>query len=158
MLIEHATYKFNSFARDKGWFFDMEEALDILGRMHRRMQEIEQIIEPQMGTRVTYIDKEPKTPKFKKNGQYNATTVRLLSEYFGKEISPDDVHLAPPGFEFQRTTMEQAKLGSQEVVKEWLLSIGWKPDEYNRKKIGFEWVTTGPKLTTSSLKEAWRHW
>ena len=153
MQIEHETSKFNAYVRDKGWYFDMDEAKSILGTMHQRMAEIENVIEPEMGTRVTYIDKAPKTPKFKKDGTYSAPTCRLLSEFFGKDVSPTDTHLAPPGFEFQRTTKEQAKLGSQEVVKEWLLSIGWKPDEYNRKKIGFEWVTMGPKLTTTSLEK-----
>ena len=153
MQIEHDTYKFNSFVRDKGWYFNMPDACELLGIMHRRMKEIEDKIEPEMGTRVVYVDKTPKTPKFKKNGDYTATTCKLLTEFFGHTVLPEDTHLAPAGFEFQRTVKEQAKLGSQEVVKDWLLSIGWKPDEYNRKKIGYEWVTTGPKLTTSSLEK-----
>ena len=153
LQIEHDAAKFNSYVRDRGWYFDMKEAKEIHGKMHQRMVEIENEIEPKMGTRVVYVDKAPKTPKFKKNGQYTATTCKLLTEYFGKEVHPTDTHLAPSGFEFQRTTKEQAKLGSQEVVKEWLLTIGWKPDEFNRKKVGFQWVTTGPKLTTSSLEK-----
>ena len=153
MQVEHDTSKFNAFVRDKGWYFDMTEATTLLGVMHRRMKEIEDKIEPEMGTRVVYIDKSPKTPKFKKNGDYTATTCKLLTEFFGHTVLSGDTHLAPAGFEFQRTAKEQAKLGSQEIVKDWLLSIGWKPDEYNRKKIGYEWVTTGPKLTTSSLEK-----
>jgi hypothetical protein len=153
MQAEHETAKFNAFCKNKGWYFDMKEAKELLGTMQQRMAEISNIIEPQMGTKVVFIDKEPKTPKYKKNGTYTATTAKLLSEYFETKVSIEDTHLAGPSFKFQRTTKEQSKLGSQEAVKEWLTTIGWKPDEYNRKKIGREWVTTGPKLTTSSLSK-----
>ena len=153
MQAEHETAKFNAFCKNKGWYFDMKEAKELLGTMQQRMAEISNIIEPQMGTKVVFIDKEPKTPKYKKNGTYTATTAKLLSEYFETKVSIEDTHLAGPSFKFQRTTKEQAKLGSQEAVKDWLGTIGWKPDEYNRKKIGREWVTTGPKLTTSSLSK-----
>jgi hypothetical protein len=153
MQAEHETAKFNAFCKNKGWYFDMKEAKELLGTMQQRMAEISNTIEPQMGTKVVFIDKEPKTPKYKKNGTYTATTAKLLSEYFETKVSIEDTHLAGPSFKFQRTTKEQSKLGSQEAVKEWLTTIGWKPDEYNRKKIGREWVTTGPKLTTSSLSK-----
>ena len=49
--------------------------------------------------------------------------------------------------------MEPITLGSVDLVKDWLLTKGWVPDEYQKKKIGFEWVTMGPKLTTTSLKK-----
>ena len=153
MKAEHETAKFNAYCKNKGWYFDMEEAKELLGTMQQRMAEISNIIEPQMGTKVVFIDKEPKTPKYKKNGTYTATTAKLLSEYFETKVSIEDTHLAGPAFKFQRTTKEQAKLGSQEAVKDWLTTIGWKPDEYNRKKVGREWITTGPKLTTSSLSK-----
>ena len=153
MQAEHETAKFNAFCKTKGWYFNMEEAKELLGTMQQRMAEISNTIEPQMGTKVVFIDKEPKSPKYKKNGTYTATTAKLLSEYFETQVSVEDTHLAGPEFCFQRTTKEQAKLGSQEAVKDWLGTIGWKPDEYNRKKVGREWVTTGPKLTTSSLSK-----
>jgi len=151
MQAEHETARFNAFCKTKGWYFDMEEAKELLGTMQQRMAEISNTIEPKMGTKVVFIDKEPKTPKYKKNGTYTATTAKLLSEYFETKVGIEDTHLAGPAFTFQRTTKEQAKLGSQEAVKDWLGTIGWKPDEYNRKKVGREWITTGPKLTTSSL-------
>jgi len=153
MQAEHETARFNAFCKTKGWYFNMEEAKELLGTMQQRMAEISNTIEPKMGTKVVFIDKEPKTPKYKKNGTYTATTAKLLSEYFETEVNVEDTHLAGPKFCFQRTTKEQAKLGSQEAVKDWLGTIGWKPDEYNRKKVGREWITTGPKLTTSSLSK-----
>ena len=149
--IEHDTAKFNAKMRMSGWNFDLERARETQRRMLERMNEIEGIVEPQMGLRTVYIDKEPKTPKYKKNGEYNNHTCRWLTEYLGRDVQPGDTHLMAPGTEFQRTQEVQIEMGQIDLVKEWLLSIGWKPDEYQKKKIGFEWVTMGPKLTTTSL-------
>ena len=117
------------------------------------MAEIEAVIHPQLGNRKVYIDKTPKTPKYKKNGSYTAVTVRLISEFLGRTIKETDTHEMAPGTEFRRYRIEPVTLGSMDLVKEWLLTIGWKPDEYQKKKVGFEWVTMGPKLTTTSLEK-----
>ena len=153
LKIEHDTAVFNAQVREVGWKFDENGARETLERMLEHMKAIEMIIEPKLGLKTVYIDKTPKTPKFKKNGDYNSHTVRYLSELLGKEVEPEDTHLWPAGKEFQRTKQEQIELGSTDLVKEWLLENGWKPDEYQRKKIGFEWVTMGPKLTETSLKK-----
>ena len=121
--------------------------------MRNRMQEIEKVIEPQLGQRKVYIDKVPKTPKYTKNGNFTATTARLISEYLGREVKNTDTHLFQENREFQRSYTEDIRLGSMDAVKDWLLSIGWKPDEYQKKKVGWEWITTSPKLTSTSLKK-----
>ena len=151
LLVEHDTAKFNARVKTRGWNFDTLKAKDNLKRMETRMSEIEKEIHPKLGTHKVYIDKEPKLPKFKKNGDYTAVTARLLSELYNKEVKTTDTHVHEVGVTFQRYTVEQISLGSMELVKEWLLTIGWKPDEYNRKKIGREWVTVGPKITDTSL-------
>jgi len=151
LRIEHDAALFNQRVKERGWKFDSEKAASNLERMQNRMGEIERTIEPKLGTRKVYIDKEPKTPKFVKNGDYNSHTVRWLSEYYGKEVKPSDTHVHAAGVPFQRYKTEKVTLGSMELVKEWLLTIGWKPDEYQKKKVGFEWVTMGPKLTSTSL-------
>lgn len=153
LLIEHDTAKFNAFVKERGWNFDVKKAKDNLKDMQKRMKKIEDIIHPQLGEHKVFIDKAPKTPKFKKNGNYNATTVRILSEYFGRTIREDETDLMPAGTEFQRFKMEQIKLGSVDLVKEWLLTQGWKPDEYNRKMIDGRWINVSPKITETSLKK-----
>ena len=153
LLIEHNTAKFNAAVKNRGWNFDKTKAKKNLKEMSSRMKEIESVIHPQLGTHKVFIDKIPKTPKYKKNGNYNATTVRILSEFLGRDIKETDTHEMQPGTEFQRYRVEQINLGSMELVKEWLLSIGWKPDEYTRKKIGNQWVNQGPKITETSLEK-----
>ena len=153
LLIEHDTAKFNARVKTRGWNFDKTKAKKNLKLMETRMSEIEKTIHPQLGTHKVFIDKIKKFPKYKKNGDYTTVSARLLSDYYGKEIKQTDIHVHPAGEPFQRFTVEQITLGSMELVKEWLLTIGWKPDEYNRKKVGREWVTVGPKITDTSLSK-----
>ncbi len=153
MKIELDTATFNSRCKTKGWNFDVDKAKQSVQRMTIRMNEIEYEIEPQLGTRKIFIDKEPKTPKFKKNGEYTTTTIRMLREYFDKEVMAWDTHMMPPGHTFQRFRVEDITLGSMDLVKDWLITKGWVPDEYQKKKVGFQWVTTGPKLTSTSLRK-----
>ena len=66
LRIEHDTAVFNAQVRTVGWKFDLERAGETQGRMLERMNEIEGTIEPQLGDRQIWIDKEERTPKFKK--------------------------------------------------------------------------------------------
>ena len=150
---EHDTAKFSTTANTQGWNFDLEGAKELQLELEERMKEIEDIVEPKLGTYTVWIDKEPKTPKYKKNGDYNTHTCRWLSDYFGHPVEPGDTHLMTPGTEFQRSKQEQIKLGQVALVKEWLLSEGWKPDEYTRKNIYGKWVDISPKYTLSSLEK-----
>ena len=155
MRVEHEIAKIQVGITEQGWNFDVEKANETYARMASRMQEIEDTILPHLGTHKVYLDKEPKTPKYKKDGTYTAVTARILTEYFGRPILAEDALLptppAEPGQEFKRFKIEQITLGQTDLVKEWLLSIGWKPDEYNRKLINGRWQSTGPKFTTTSL-------
>ena len=153
LRIEHDTAVFNAQVRTVGWKFDLERAGETQRRMLQRMNEIEGTIEPQLGDRKIWIDKEDRTPKYKKNGEYTSATAKQLSEYYNKDITVSDTDAHPAGTPFRRYRMEPITLGSVDLVKDWLLTKGWVPDEYQKKKIGFEWVTMGPKLTTTSLKK-----
>ena len=152
LRIEHDAAIFNAEAREDGWRFDEAKAEANLSRMQARMAEIEAVIHPKLGDREIFIDKEDKTPKFKKDGTYTAASHRIISEYLGRTLEPGDTPL-PAGFTFRRSRMEPITLGSMDLVKDWLLDNGWIPDEYQKRKVGFEWVTTGPKLTSTSLKK-----
>ena len=154
LQVEHAIAKANVMMRIDGWNYDQQLAKQTEAMFIERMHQIEKIIEPKLGEHVVQIDKEPKTPKFKKDGTYTATTVRLLTDYFGEEIKPTDTDRMPPGSSFTRTKVEQIDLGQIALVKEWLLSQGWEPDDYTRKKMpDGSWKNMGPKLTDTSLKK-----
>lgn len=154
LQVEHGIAQINTEIRADGWNFDMEKAIETHKLMQAEMTKIEKVIEPKLGTRKVYKDSEKavKTPKYKKDGTYSATTCKLLAEYLGHPVNPEDTHLMAPGTTFRRSSIEPISIGQTPLVKDWLLTQGWKPDEYTRKKVNGKWVNQGPKFTSSSLK------
>ena len=154
--IEHDIARFNATVKTQGWLFDMEKANTHLTTLSRRMADIEYIIEPCLPDINRVIDKEPKTPKYTKAGWYTATTARMLTEYLGIRVIPEDAMKEnppiQPGESFQRIEVNPGNLGNMDCVKEYRFSQGWKPDEYNYKKINGQFLKMGPKLTWSSLE------
>jgi len=161
LRVEHDVAEFEGIVRKTGWLFDLSKAQENLRLMTKHMNKIESIIEPKLGTTKVFIDKAPKTAKYTKKGLYTATTARILSEYLGNNVIGEDALSSnppiQPGQEFQRSKIEKVTLSNMELVKEWLLTIGWKPDDWNVKRghTG-NWIRTGPKLTSTSLAKLGR--
>lgn len=153
LRVEMETAKFEAETRRRGWNFDKPKALELLNTLNSRMKYIESKLEPNLPPITKYIDKVPKTPKFTKNGHYNAVTARLLSEYLGVKVETTDTHIWAAGKEFQRKEVVKATLGNMNEVKEWLYTIGWKPDDFKMEKTPFGWKQGSPKLTTTSLEK-----
>ena len=161
LRVEHDVAVFESMVRKKGWLFDINQAQSNLRLMTKHMSKIESIIEPKLGVTKVFIDKAPKTAKYTKAGFYTATTARILSEYLGKKVIGEDALSdnppIKPGEEFQRSAMEKVTLSNMDHVKDWLKTIGWKPDDWNVKKgNNGQWIRTGPKLTSTSLAKLGR--
>jgi len=146
---EHDAALFEAKVRMKGWLFDVEAANKLHKEMCIEMEAIESRVHPKLPEMTIYVDKQPKLAKYTKKGDFTAVTRRLLTEYLGYEPEVDDWD---PQQEFQRSYTTQVTLGNMEEVKEYLFSIGWKPDDWNYKKQGFEFIKTSPKLTTTSLE------
>ena len=72
LKVEHDMAVFNVRVREAGWNFDLERARETQRRMLERMKIIEDTIEPKLGERRVWIDKEEKLPKFTKNGNYTS--------------------------------------------------------------------------------------
>ena len=155
--IEHRATQANAIMAEQGWRFDLEGAQRVLKELTEKMKVIEDEIEPSLPEITRKIDAEPKEPKYTKAGDYTAATARMLSEHFDREVRPTEARLSnppiKPGECFQRVRVEKATLGSMESVKEYLFSLGWKPDDYNVKKINGRWIKQSPKLTTTSLEK-----
>jgi len=153
--IEHQMAYWSSEQIRNGWEIN-EELLDsTLIKIKEEMNGIETRTEPQLGTLTITIDKEPKTAKYKKNGEYTSVSARLLTDYFGRYIDISDALCSDPpikpGEEFQRQETVEARLGNQEHLKEFLYTIGWEPTQWNWKKINGQFHRVSPKLTTDSL-------
>jgi len=155
---EHDAAEFEAATRVSGWRFDYDRAVKLVEELQVAMATIEELVEPQLGEHIEIIDKTPKTAKYKKNGEYTAATCRILSEYFDRNITPNDALLddppISPNVEFRRTRKVKTRLGNLEQVKEYLYGIGWEPDDWNVKRLpSGDFQRTGPKLTSSSLEK-----
>jgi len=131
-----------------GWRFDMPAAEALMLRLETRMAIIEQTLEPIIGARCIAIDgkSEFKTPIWTKSGNYAINTVK----HFGYPIEAglDERPLEGP---YSRVEFVQGKLGTITVVRDYLYSIGWVPDEWNTEKVGNKWINTTPKMSDTSL-------
>jgi DNA polymerase-1 len=155
---EHDAAEFEAKTRVSGWRFNTEGGVALVKELEVAMAALENKVEPSLGYHKEMIDKIPKTPKYKSNGEYTAVSARMLSEFFDKAVTPADALLdeppIEPNTEFQRIREVKTKLGNLEQVKEYLFSIGWEPDDFNVKRLpSGEFQKTGPKLTTSSLEK-----
>jgi len=146
---EHDAAIFETKVRMKGWLFDVQAAEKLHTQMVKEMENIEDKIHPQLPEMTIWVDKKPKTAKYTKKGDFTAVTKRLLTEYLGHE---PDIKSWDPRKEFQRSYKTQVTLKNMEEIKEWLYTIGWVPDDWNYKKVGYEFQKTSPKLTTTSLE------
>jgi len=135
--------------RNKGWKFDMAGAQTLLMKINNKMDHIEAILEPRIGMRCIKVDKpdEFKEPAWRKDGCYTVATVKHFS--IEQERGRTDRPIEGP---YCRIAFEQGKVGSTEVVKDYLYSIGWVPDEWNVEKINGKFVNKSPKITESSLE------
>ena len=138
-----------------GWQFDFTEAAKLIETISAEMEEIEEAIEPHLTDRTVFIDSEPKKPVFKKDGTYTAASARIMGEFLGYHVAPEDALKANPpmaaGQEFQRSQIVPASMGNQDIVKDYMESLGWNPLEWNWKKIGGQFIKMSPKMCDKSL-------
>lgn len=141
-----------------GWVYDRELADKTIKEITKKMEKVKRKIEPKLGTKRIWIDKAPKTPKYTKKGLYNSVTARLLTEFLGVTVRPEDALLEHPPIlpneHFQRYKEEKITMGQMDDVKTYLMEKeGWKPDEWNRTR-GKDggWRNSSPKLEGPALE------
>jgi DNA polymerase-1 len=133
----------------KGWKFDMDGAIKLLGEIDDKLEAIERVLEPRIGLQCVRTDGTvTKQPAWRKDGCYTLATVK----HFGIEEERGRTDRPIEG-EYSRVSFEQGKIGQIEIVKSYLYSIGWVPDEWNVEKVGNKWINKSPKITESSLEK-----
>ena len=147
--IEMEFAKIESDIRVKGWKFDMAKAQSLLTEINNKLEAIEAVLEPRIGMQCVKVDKadEYKEPAWRKDGCYTVATVKHFN--LPQEDGRTNRTIEGP---YCRVSFEQGKVGSIEVVKAWLYSLGWVPDEWNVERINGQFVNKSPKLTESSLE------
>ena len=156
LRVEHEMAKLTAEQIESGWTFDFEGCQKLIDTIGSDMEVMEAEIEPHLKDITRTIDAEPKTPLYKKTGEYTLASARMISEFLGEPVTPEDALKSTPpmepGTEFVRTKLEKAGLGNMETVKDYLYELGWKPLEYNWKKIDGQFVKMSPKLCDKSLE------
>jgi DNA polymerase-1 len=150
MEVEMEFAAIESDIRRKGWVFDMPMAVNLLEEMDAKLTAIDLVLEPKIGMRCIKTDgTDSKEPTWRKDGCYTVATVSHFG--YSQESGRDDDR--PIEGAFCRISYEQGRVGQIAVVKDYLYSIGWVPDEWNVEKINGKWVNKSPKITESSLSK-----
>jgi len=155
MRMEHSMAADVAKQTENGWLFDFNKCNKLIDVITEKMKHIEEAVEPHLSKVISTIDKEPKTAKYKKNGEYTLSSSRVLSEYLGTIIYPEDALKEEPpikpGETFQRIKVSIAGMGQQDKVKEYLEKLGIKWTQWNWKNIDGNFIKTGPKLNDRDI-------
>ena len=181
--IEHEVQRIISQQERTGVYFDRDRAVEYIEQLRSKVCTIDERLVrrlPRYARRVGVSVTKP----FKKDGTLskmvvdwseNIYTMQDYGHYFSyaRTVSKSIMEAAAPlsgliGGPFTRIEYYQTDLNSDKQVKEWLLSLGWEPTEWNISKLTGD--KTSPKLTPDSfvslpenlgvlLKErvTWRH-
>jgi hypothetical protein len=176
--IEHEVQRIISQQERTGVYFDRDRAVEYIEQLRSKVCTIDERLVrrlPRYARRVGVSVTKP----FKKDGTLSKMVTDFSDQVFSDEVNttgaPDHQGCFFTGnwasmvsAPFTRIEYYQTDLNSDKQVKEWLLSIGWKPKEWNISKLTGD--KTSPKLTPDSfvslpenlgvlLKErvTWRH-
>jgi len=150
---------------ENGWKFDKSAAVDLMETIDKKMNIISEFINPKLSATVKIVDPdtkkehEPITGKryaIEKKATYTKTgkLSTHLQRWFGlpDSASVDNSPFFRENYGFCRVDFITGDIGNTDTVKRYLYSIGWKPDDWNWKRVGNEFVKVSPKLTNSSLE------
>ena len=140
---EHAIAELCSEQVKNKWNFDLLLAKKHYDYLTVEMKKIEDKVNPTLKPRKVFIDKEPKTAKYIRNGNFSSVTCRMLSQFLGQEIQAHEINKWNSNDTFQRYEMIPADLGNMEQVRGMLLDSGWKPTQFTPKG--------EPKITQDSI-------
>jgi DNA polymerase III epsilon subunit-like protein len=153
LRIEHKLSEFQAQCAEQGWVFDMKTADRLEWAMESELAQIRSIVEPKMKARIKNLDKEPRNPEYKKNGEYMARTIAHFNvEGPCKVIAADGKTKQTIIGPYHRIQVLSPDLGSMDYVKEYLYSIGWEPLDWNWERRGKEFIKKSPKLCEESLR------
>ena len=148
--IEHTVQRIISKQERDGVYFDTDKALGYVRELSSRVSAIDGHLQSLLPRHARRVGAEVRRP-FKKDGQLTKVCHEWAKGYpralEGGAYMERDNYVGGP---FTRIEWYQTDLNSDKQVKEWLLSIGWKPKEWNKSPKTGE--RTSPKLTPDSFK------
>lgn len=148
MQLSHKFFDLTSKMERYGWLFDVEKAQRLVKILTYLRHRIDRHVAPMLPLRLIQPYKQPLAAPFKKNGQLSQSALDWCDK---TGMNPDSI-VGP----FSRITWQEFNLGSDQQVKDFLLSDGWQPSEWNHKKDKAgrpildddgELILTSPKLS-----------
>ena len=131
-----------------GWKLDIPYAKAKCRQLEKWIERMDKVLYPYLPTRPTLIhdsNLETGLLPYTQKGEFKVN----LSKWIEKEGLNWDKSIVKGAF--CRVTFRKLNLDSDKEIKEWLLSQGWKPEEYNYSKTEVdedgEPVRTSPKLS-----------
>ena len=150
--LEHEVQRIISKQERDGVYFDRDRAIEYIKQLGHKVFEIDERLVRRLPRHARRVGVSVSKP-FKKDGSLSKMVQDWLAlGYIDHPSIPDCTitkDLISIGGPFTRIEYYQTDLNSDKQVKEWLLSIGWKPLEWNiSPKTGDR---TSPKLTPDSF-------
>ena len=138
-----------------GVLFDRDKAESLVEQITKEIEDIDKKVIPRIPKRIVQVGTDVKKI-FKKDGAY---TSQIADWYYNSGAFAAGFDLEDICGPFTRIRYEEINLGSSEQVKGYLLSVGWRPTEWNYKKdkrgrVVYENgspVRTSPKLSEDSF-------
>jgi len=152
---------------ENGWLFNKEGAEALVGPVEEKLKEFSDYINPLLSATATVkdpdttIEKEPTTgkrygqikkPTYTKTGSLNRHLINWFSLPDSTTVDTSPFFSKSEGF--CRIEFAAGDIGNTTTVKNYLSTIGWKPDEWNWKRnpdTG-KLEKTSAKLSDSSLE------
>lgn len=121
--LEHKVWRIIEDQADYGWLFDLPLAFKLSQELSERISQLENTLIPLLPKRVVRPS-EAVCKAFKANGEITTNATKWLGTTTQDNLMGD----------FSKVIFEDMNLGSDTQVKDYLLSKGWKPTEWNYKK------------------------
>ena len=151
--LEHRVQRIISQQERDGVYFDRDRALDYIEQLGSKVREIDERLEQRLPRHVRRVGVSVSKP-FKKDGSLSKMAMDwacndVVDEYDHVNFLEAEIYAHTIAGPFTRIEYYQTDLNSDKQVKEWLLSIGWKPKEWNTSVLTGD--RTSPKLTPDSF-------
>jgi DNA polymerase-1 len=147
---------------ENGWKFNRQDAVALKDSIEEKMAVMVSFINPLLPGKANVVDPDttkeheaitgkryaiPKKPTYKKTGQLYGH----ICSWFELDLDTT-VDTCPVWGEYCRVTFDTGDIGNTDTVKQYLGSIGWKPDAWNWKRINGQFIKVSAKLSDSSLE------
>ena len=138
--VEIQTAKILQEMSEHGWLVDVPRMDFIESELTAWMDSVESVVVPRIPLKAKRKGTSEVKKPFLKSGEYTKPVKAWYED--------ESINVWGP---FTRIIWEQINIGSDKQVKEYLLTVGWKPTEYNYRKNTYPPERTSPKLTEDSF-------